>query len=490
MIVSLFVSQARADTNPSSSVISLSSSGNDAASGTLEAPIRTLQEARKRTHSACRWLLGSGVFEVGDRWKLPSHVTITGQGSQKTTLKGTFLVEDSRDIHFEGLSLRGISTPSPTIYARRASNLSFRKIDVREFNGGCFDLQDVADVVVEDLVSRDTTFNTRLINPKATGIVEYTSVFEVGNVKNLVVQRADVDTRARGGKFLGTALDSWGKAAWNDPCAYLKNIHIQDCLISVDRSHGWVTESGTTVPQAAIEVWHCHNDGIEIDHCSMNGVCSIDGGYHHGEPDCGTLHIHHNLFDHPGYTFEMMQDNSEFDHNYVRGGDYPFAQFGDGLIYSNLNVHHNIFEDIDGPTQIGHFSGIIRGLKFWNNTLVSKSKSQVFFFNKGEPTDALVFNNIFVTGDGAPLHVGVGVMNNWFQGGVRAGEGAQAGYADLGYVGDSAFSRYRPRSKSGLFHGGKIVDGLNENLGSSTGLGAIGLGDQDWPLGPRLAPHL
>lgn len=236
----------------------------------------------------------------------------------------------------------------------------------------------------------------------------------------------DIDTRARGGTGIGSGCDAWGEDAIDRKSA-ITNVKINHCRMLVDKHHGWTTDSGATVSQVTIEFWNTDLDNLEIGNNELDGVCSIMS-------ESGKARIHHTLFDHCGYTIEMMQPNLEFDHNYIRGGGYALANFGKDSTFPNLNVHHNVF----------------------------------------------------ITGKGSGFNVTRGVDNNWFEGTKPAGTNVRMGKTPLNLSGAKPFPYYAPRKGSPLINAGIPIPGLtNDRKGKSSDLGAFAYGEPPWNAGSR-----
>jgi hypothetical protein len=392
--------------------------GSDQGQGTKDSPWRTLNKALKSVNADQDHTIqiGSGSFDLGGKVTVPSGIKIIGSGIYATTIQGELRLLGGRNISLSKMQLNGKQYQYGTaVYIRDANQINLRDIAFRQYQAHAINIERSNDGELENLTIFDCTFNNRVPDKHS----QQSAAIVLGNLTNVSFQNISINTLTRGGQGIGSMSDAWKPQgnSWVGPDSILKNVKFANLNIQVDKWNAWW--NGWT-PQMALELFKHKCYECEIYNSIFNGTVSL-ASIPTSQPDHQTrIHVHHNFWygqNKPFYACEVSANNIEFNHNYIRGGFYPIASFGNK--YRNLHVHNNIFEQTQGPVLVGLFEQKRENFQFINNIIyVSHSKYPLFLFKKGEAENQKIHNNSFynLTENFQNLQLGitVGLNKNFF----------------------------------------------------------------------------
>ncbi|MGV0027225.1 hypothetical protein [Phormidesmis priestleyi] len=420
----------------------VAANGSDRGKGTQSAPWRSVNKALSSVpHNQGKTILvGAGTFDLGGEVSVPSGVHLKGSGVNRTTIQGGLKILQTKNVTIDQLKLDGKRQAYRlALWILNADRLSLHDLVITGYREDALSIERAKNGEIYNIAMTDNSYNRWV----AGGGGKQTATMTIANLTDFVIHDLTIDSRARGGSGIVSYSDQWGKdRPWEGPNSILKNVKFYNLDIKVDRWHAY---GGGSTPQLTLELWHqtCHN--CEISQSTFNSTISLVTN------DTSKIRVHHNLWsssDNPFYACEADSDNLEFDHNYVRGGSYPIAMFGEGK--KNLTVHHNIFEKTGAPTLVGHFLNRMPNFKFYNNTVYADSKTRLFYFEKGETPDQEIRNNIFyssVGNAGDVLNAKVGVRNNLFYNIKPVGMNAMSFDPQLARSGNQPILYFQPKNK-------------------------------------------
>ncbi len=436
--------------------------GSDQAAGTQRSPWRTVNHALQAVppDRNYRIQIGAGIFDLGGEITVPSGVKLVGAGIQATTLQGGLVIKKTQQVSVSQLQLDGKKYAYKTaLLVRDAERLRLHDLVINGYRGQALNIERGRDGKFYNTTITDSSFNHR----KAGGGGQQSGSITLANLTDFDFHDLTIDTRTRGGQGFSSGSEAWdAKAPWSSPPAQLKRVRFYNLDVKVDQWNAWA--NGWT-PQMALELWHQTCEDCEIFNSSFNSTVSL------AVDNPTRLRIHHNVWDgpqNPYYACETLGDNIEFDHNYIRNGMYPLAMFDKKGKRRNLKVHHNVFENTNGPTLVGHFLGRMEGFQFDHNTVYIKAENQLFYFETGEAPDQQIRDNIFYRRDRDLVNVlnaKVGVKNNVFFNVKPVGENAMTFDPQLTRSGRQPAEYFRSRHFR------------------SRDLGAVKADNPDWKVG-------
>jgi hypothetical protein len=388
----------------------VAANGSDQAAGTQRSPWRTVNHALKTIppDRAHRLKIGPGTFDLGGEVAVPSGLTVSGTGPT-TILQGGLTIQRTKQVTISNLKLEGKqSTYKSALYVRDAERIRLHDLVIQGYQRQALSMQRVKRGKVYNATITDSSYNRR----KAGGGGTHTAAITMGNLTDVDFHDLVIDTRGRGGQGISSSDDGWNSTTpWTSPSAQLTRVRFYNLDIKVDEWNSW--GNGWT-PQITIELWHQTCNGCEIFNSTFNSLVSLV------TDNSSRVHVHHNVWDgpqNPFYACEIGSNNLEFDHNYIRNGIYPIAEFSqDGKVH-DVKIHHNVFENTQSPTLVGHFLSPIQRLQFFNNTVYVTTDGPLFYFERGEAADQEIRDNIFYGVSAKlqnPLNAKVGVNNNVF----------------------------------------------------------------------------
>jgi hypothetical protein len=445
--------------------------GSDQGQGTQASPWRTVNKALASVppDQGNTIRVGRGTFDLGGKVSVPSGVNLVGAGIDATTIKGEIWLIGVRNLSISGITFNGKNYAYELgMYIRDGSRLLIHDLVFNAYTKKAIDIERVSNGQIYNITITDSSYNKRI--PGGGG--KQSHAIDLGNLTNFDFHNLNIDTRKRGGQGIGTVSDAWPK---NRPSAgkagVLRNVRFYNLDIKVDQWNAWA--NGWT-PQMALELWHHNCYNCKIYNSNFNSTVSLSS-----PPNIKStsIQVHNNLWygpNNPFYACEVASDNIEFDHNYIRGGYYPIAMFGNK--YKNLNVHHNIFENTKSPALLVNFHNKVENFKFINNTVyIANYKDPLFFFAKGEAANQQIRNNIFYNSVGKVNNLfgaSVGLDNNLFFNVKPMGSGAMLFNPQLTLSGNLPSPYYMPKS------GSRVIN-----------IGAIQTLDPMWNIGKKTSLH-
>lgn len=357
----------------------VSTSGNDAADGTLERPWKSLRYAVTKVPANQGYTiqLSTGTFIESGLIEIPPGVNIVGAGIHKTILKGASAFHhypaspgyslDKYLLRMNGTSpvngnqaLRDFTIDGDSkklhggIYIRNRNSVTIENVKVQNTNFNGIWLWDVKDSKIK---------NSQIIN-SSWGNTSYCSgALNLGNLERVEIDQLTVD------ESKGYGIKAIGPGGNNN----LKNLMIHDSRISV---HPYGLWNSGSAPNIAIELWQVNLVDCEIYNTYVDNTISLVNS--NATPSTGiqTIRVHHNTLDletrakGAGYGIELSVHDAEIDHNYFIKGTNGIANWDHAM--KNWSIHHNTFYGLQGtyPGEIvrSQKNGL-HNVKLYNNTI-------------------------------------------------------------------------------------------------------------------------
>ena len=385
----------------------VSTSGNDAGSGTASSPWRTLRFAVTRVpaNQGHTIRISAGTFVEGGQFNVPPGVNIEGAGVDQTIIKAAssfyFNPGDpgfALDKFLMTLSSSGQTAGNQTlrnftldgdgkrlhggIYVKSRSNVSIQSIKVQNTNFCGLWIWDVKASALRDV---------RLVNCSWGSTGWASGALQLANLENVTIERLNVDENTGYGI---KALGSGGNR--------ITNMKVSDSRISVNPAGKWNNGSAANI---AFELWEVYLVGCEIYNTYMDNHLSLVNVQ---TPATGvrSIRVHHNTFDllsragGHGYGIELSINDAEIDNNWFNGGSYGIANWSPAYV-TNWSIHHNTFNNLSNgyPGEIVRSQQTgIHNVKIYNNTVEFSGTTTMNFLglHKGQSTNIDIKNNLVI----------------------------------------------------------------------------------------------
>lgn len=420
--------------------------------------------------------IGVGTFIETEVCQIPCGINLIGSGTGNTIIKSSkspvLFLENcqnpSNRQHIAGFSLDGQNKLAGEVglEVRKVYGIFIHDIVVENFkgngNGGGINLS---------YADNCNVYNCTLKNNAGESINECGGNLGVGelnncNFYNLLIQ----SDNAYGIKTSITA----GNVIKNTK---FFNIHIE---VSPNSCSRW--------NNIAFELYGIHCQNVKIFNCYMNNVLSLSPFSVHTISN-KSVEIYNNHFQIPNsinaYAIEATVDNLNIHNNYFEGGLYPIASWENSPILNNILIHHNVFDNQNGPTGIIHMPGGVTNSSFYNNTVVLRTPIRCFNLKNGSDVDFK--NNLFVSavgnlGDSLGLTANSNFMRNQFYNINPRGTQTITSNPLLSLSGIFP-NKYIPSIGSSAINSGMVISGINDDSIDAPDLGAFEVGRTAWNVG-------
>jgi autotransporter-associated beta strand protein len=427
--------------------------GNDANSGLVGSPWRTLAKACADVPADQGHVIqiGEGTFTEAGILTLRSGVSLIGAGSTKTILRvnhyfsltdavpnanphvDTFPEQFVIQMNGQNQTVKGFALDGQTktchggIFAALARNVVFEDLNVTNFRYCALWMLDAYDTTLRFSNFKNNTYGNR--NSGDSGAVQYLRCFNLAIHDNRVEETGNVSPDL-GGYALKAQDRSWEFSSNN----VLDSMRIYNNTLIVPTVGAW--ENGLA-PAISAEFLNVGMRNCEIYHNTINNTVSMAGNSR------GTRNrIHHNFFNlgrgRYAYAIEASMSDLEIDQNHFYGGLYPIALWGGNP--QNHNIHHNIFEAASAGVFAGqallNYSSPITNLRFINNTVIDNGGiGQIFALHASSTYEAR--NNLIIhTAASADIwgtNLPGTVSNNFFSNVTPRGTNALTGAPGISY---------------------------------------------------------
>lgn len=364
--------------------------------------------------------LAPGPYMETAACSLPANTSLKGAGKNKTILysalyhdmqgsgwnydEHSFLIQARNTSHItiSDLSLVGKMDNGRKAHAglfiHEADNVLVHHIDVREF-----ELTGIWAANISSSHFYESTFyNTGYANQAgSSGAIKLGDIFD-SSFHDLVIK----DTLGADG--IDTMRYGWTDNPYRqfpgqDYYVDIVRTEFYNLDIDVRQNGSW----GAGQPGIAIELWSADVHEVDIHHNRFSDNLSLAATNKDGQTK--TARVHHNEFiadpvSPAAYTYaiEASLDYIEVDHNYFKNGYYPIADFS-GHIRKGLNIHHNVFDQLEGLDVI-HINGGLKDAVFHNNIVTLNANLRPADIGKfpfarligGMTEDFRVTNNLFI----------------------------------------------------------------------------------------------
>ncbi|WP_375448387.1 RICIN domain-containing protein [uncultured Fibrella sp.] len=499
----------------------VSTTGNDNNSGTSTAQAwKTLAKAfaSVQANQGHTIRVGAGTFSENAILTVPSGVNITGAGVGNTIITGSsatyyalqqpiynthhdkFLLQlpNGKNQTLSQFTLEGANHQiHGAIFAPGTNNVHFVNLAVKHFNYGGIYVARSTDVEIGQSVFVDNGFpNTEIMSSGS-------NIFYFGDTR-LSIHDCDINQiapEARDGSYgirdiHPDATDSGNY--YNLPGELVTELKIWNTSVRVSSMGAWNNWSS---PGITIESNWCPVLNCEIRNCQVNNSISLTQG--RGGSSGQSWRVHHNLFDmwDIAYGIEVNTNYIEIDHNYMRGGVYPFAQWDEGNRNKSVTMHHNTIlydVNVDNLYSLGLYLswGGCDDLAIYNNTLVYTNRAYPLLklWGKGleKPWGNLqIKNNVFVNQTGTAVNVLANgsytgtVDRNVFRNVNTLGTNAYTSSPGLTLSGNKPFPYFAAISQSSfVVDKGGVIAGITDGFaGAAPDLGASEYGVAPWQVG-------
>src|SRR5688572_25324864 len=368
----------------------VSLSGNDSNDGSSGRPWRTIANAVTKIPAGQGHTLqiSAGTF-VENQIHVPVGVHLSGAGRDVTIIKSNpsfYYYPSSPGFTNDKFLIRFYSGGST------AGNQSIKNLtidgDGKKLHGGIF-ICNRNNVTVDNIKVQYVNFSGLWFYSSHNGVAKNivlkdcawgssswcSAALQFGNSTDLDISNFDIDEgRGYGIKNLG-----------HDQNSVLRNIKLHHGKVSVHQAGLW---DGGSAPNISIELWASGFDGTEIYNTYVDNHMSFVNP--RNTQSSTPLKIYNNVFDilgprtkGSGYCMELSSSSVEIKNNWFYGGYTAVVNWA-GNVYTNWNVHHNVFYGISGgvnPTAvITSYKGGVQNLNLYNNTVEMTSTSQAVHF--------------------------------------------------------------------------------------------------------------
>jgi hypothetical protein len=503
----------------------VSTSGNDNNNGSQGSPWKTISKAIASVGAGNTINLGSGTFTETNYIKLPSGVSLVGAGAANTKIlvnkfynlenflndcsgqggKGWDPAIDQFAIQIaagNNQTLKGFSMDGQArqnhgaIYMETGDKVIIEDLNIQNFKFTGVWLHNSSNCEIRNSYFKDNCFGT--------GGQDAGNIMFHANTNLLIHDNSILETGVMNGKG-GYGIKSYAKW-WTNACFWeqwdrgwnsiSEGMKIYNNSIIVPSLGTWLA-GGNAVPDITIEFNGITAKNCEIYNNYLTNHISLIGVRGNGY-DFNSFHVHHNHFDlgqEYRYTMEADAQGIEFDHNFVNGGNYPIAQWGNNSVVNNLRVHHNVFQDIVGGGSWTPFFQLekseMKDMKFYNNTILdSKGIGNIFHVNQssGSFPNADIRNNLFLaTANRGNYFTNASitgtVSNNGFTNISNYGSNPLNGDMKLTNSGNQPNPYYTLQSASPAINAGVVITGYTEESVGNPDLGAYEYGVAAWKFG-------
>jgi hypothetical protein len=476
----------------------VSLSGNNANDGSSSRPWRTIQYAATRVpaNQGHTIKIAAGTF-VENQILVPQGVHVLGEGRDITIIKSSssfYYYPASPGFANDKFLIRFYSGSS-VIGNQSIKNLTIDG-DGKKLHGGIF-IHNRNSVTVENVriqyvnfsglwlsASNNSTVKNIVLKDCAWGSSSWCSAaLQFAHSTNLDISGFDINEgRGYGIKNLG-----------HDQNQPLTNVKLHHGKVSVHPVGLW---NGGSAPNISIEFWASGFSGTEIYNTYVDNHISI---INPNNTQSGTpLKIYNNVFDilgprtkGAGYCMELSSSSVEVRNNWFYGG-YTGIVNWTAKVFTNWNIHHNVFYGISGGQNpsaiISSYKGGLQNLNLYNNTVEMTQTGQAVHFlefdNTSRGTTINVRNNLIINATQTANRVinlrnggsvsGLNVTNNFFQN-ITQGT-APGNYAgNISGTANVLRSGNRPQIFYNHTSGGNLIDkGAYVGLESKPDIGACG----------------
>ena len=495
-------------------------SGNDANDGSSAKPWLTVFKALGTAKSGAVVHVGAGTFTEPSFLKVPSGVSIIGAGSKQTTI----LVNKYYDLekHFvycdgnregwapaveqfciqiakgdnqiiKGFKMNGQKrTCHGAIYMDYGKKVVFDDLDIQDFKFTGLWVYTSDNCEIKNCYLKDNCYGNA--NNDAGNIMFH------ANTSLLIHDNVILETGVMNGKggygiktysklFVNACFWTSWDANWN---AWAVGTKIYNNTITVPELGTWL--AGTNgVPDITIEFNGLSAKNCEIFNNNLNNHISLIGikgtGY-----DFQSFNVHHNFINlgsRYSYACEVDAQGLLFHHNYVFGGYYPLAQWGNNEIVNNLQIHHNVFDSPRaGQSLVLTDHSTFKDFKFYNNTIIdANGVAQIFKPGSGSFSNVDIRNNLFIApklrGDIFSNKTMTGKIDyNGFQNITAKGTNSISGEMKLILSGDKPSTYYQLQSGSPALNAGIEISGITDDfMETAPEMGAFEDGAPVWTVG-------
>lgn len=474
----------------------VSLSGNNGNDGSSGRPWRTLEYAvtKVAANQGHTIQISAGTF-VENRVSIPAGVNVVGAGRDVTILKAnsSFYYNPGAPGFANDKCLIQIHSNGAT-----GGNQSFKNLSIdgdgKRLHGGIF-VYNRTGVVIENVAvryvnfvgiwisqSNNATIKNIVLKDCAWGSSSWcSSALAFANSSNVDISNFDIDEgRGYGIKNLG-----------HDTNGLLSNVKIHHGKVSVHQSGLW---NGGSAPNISIELWANGFPGTAIYNTYVDNHISIVSP---GGAQNGTLKIYNNVIDilaprtnGAGYCMELSASNVDIYNNFFNGGYTGVVNWA-SRVFSNWNIHHNVFHAISGGANpsavISSYKGGVTNLNAYNNTVeMTATQAAVHFLefdNSSRGTNVNLRNNLIInnkTGNAVVnLRNGGSVSNlvannNFFQN-VAQGNAPGNYYSNTTGTGGILRSGAKPQTFYNPTAGGNLINkGVFVGFESAPDIGACG----------------
>ena len=345
---------------PRPSMFHVSTSGSDQVGiGTRQRPWRTIAKACASTppRAGHTILVEAGTYDESATCALPCHTNLIGLGRNRVSVRGSgaplISVRNCRKASntqtIAGLTLDGGDRRPGTVALRgvRVRGLRITRVSVRDFNGAGIVIRDASDFEL----SHSTLSNNAAETPNYC-----TGDLGLGNLTRASIHDVSI-TSPQGYSVKMTSR--FGPS---------RDVEIYDNVFNAlsSRCARWST--------IAVELWF-EAERVVFRNNWLNRPLSLPHGGAGTVPKRGVRwHIHHNHFalpnGHNSFAIEFGVNGSIVDHNFFQGGLYPLGQFHFSKVANGNYIHHNVFDDQEGPAAVWLDVAQVVGARFHNNTVV------------------------------------------------------------------------------------------------------------------------
>lgn len=386
----------------------VSTTGNDANSGTQGSPWRTLKYAATRVAAGAGHTikLAAGTYVENGYINLPPGVNIEGAGKDQTILKA------ASSLYYYPTS-PAYSTDKFLIILNSGSFAAGRQVlknftidgDSKKLHGGIY-VHYRTNVIIENVKVQYTNFTgIWLWDMKDGGLKNVTTLncswassgwqsgaINVGNLENVEFDGIDVN------EGVGYGIKAIGPSGFNN----FKKFIVHDSKISVNPVGTW---NGGSAPNIAFELWQSSLVACQIYNNYIDNTLSLVNSNGPAATGVQSVRVYNNTFDMDtrskgaGYAIELSIHDAEIDHNYIIKGQQGIANWDNPM--KNWSIHHNIFYGIQGtyPGEIvrSQWSGL-HNVKLYNNTIefIGTRTANVVGLYGGSSDNLDIKNNLII----------------------------------------------------------------------------------------------
>ena len=498
----------------------VSVTGNDSNNGSQASPWRNISKAIASVPANAGHVIniGAGTFTESNYIYVPSGVSIIGAGSKQTKIlvnKYFDLETTLNDCSGQGGRGWNTSIDQFVIQIASGSNQTFRGFAMdgqgRKNHGGIY-METGTKIIFDDLDIQNFKFtglwvhnsvDTEVMNCYlkdncyGTGGQDAGNIMFHANTNLLIHDNYILETGVMGGKG-GYGIKSYAK--WhNNACFWQEwdrnwnstanGMKIYNNTIIVPSLGTWLA-GGNAVPDITIEFNSIGAVNCEIYNNNLNNHISLIG---HGANNANSFNVHHNFFNLGNeyrYTMEADAHGIEFHHNYVVGGNYPLAIWGNNATVYNLRLHHNVFYATVPGLMINADHQEYSGFKFYNNTVYdTQGISNIFGTSGGDGkySNVDIRNNLFIGNGAGFTNAGLtgNVSNNGFQGINPYGNSNTTGDMKLMLTGNKPTTFFELQASSPAVNAGAAIAGYTDGSVGNPDLGAFEYGVAAWTVGPK-----